>query len=45
MHPQRVADVRANLEQDGLRENSLRKKENCEESKVEGARNWVRGRR
>jgi len=38
MHPQRVADVRANLEQDGLGDRRTGKKTNGEESKVEGPR-------
>jgi hypothetical protein len=38
MHPKGVADVGADLEQDGLGERDLRKKNNCEKSKVVGAR-------
>jgi len=38
MHPKGVADVGADLEQDGLREGSLGEKSNCEKSKVVGAK-------
>jgi hypothetical protein len=38
MHPEGVADVGADLEQDGLGERGLGEKGNCEKSKVGGAR-------
>jgi hypothetical protein len=38
MHPEGVTDVGADLEQDGLRENCLGEKSNCEKSKVGGTR-------
>jgi hypothetical protein len=38
MHPQGVADVGADLEQDRLRDRGLGEKGNCEKSKVVGAR-------
>jgi hypothetical protein len=38
MHPEGVADVGADLEQDWLGERDLRKKNNREKSKVVGAR-------
>jgi hypothetical protein len=38
MHPEGVADVGADLEQNWLRYRSLGEKNNCEKSKVVGAR-------
>jgi hypothetical protein len=38
MHPKGVADVGADLEQDGLGESSLGEKNNCEKNKVRGPR-------
>jgi hypothetical protein len=38
MHPQGVADVRADLEEDRLGGCEIGEKTNCEKSKVEGSR-------